>query len=586
MAAQRAPSSRELLWGFVASAALTLIAFALTLDDPLHNWDDDLYITANARILDTRWQALFLLWDPSDAWTGRFIEYFPLRDSVYWLLHRAFDLTPWPYHLLNLFFHALCGGLVFGVGRRLEIPAAGAALAAALFVVHPVHVESVAWVAGLKDPMFTSCFLGATWFWLRDDSPRSTAIAAALLVVGLLVKSLIITLAPCLWLLDVLWRGRSVRDATVRVLPLAVVTALALAHMVFIARQNAVIVEYPGGTLVTGLMTTVWSLAIYVGKLLVPIDLNPRYIVEPVLRVSDPRFWGPLVVAAAVGAAAARSSPKRRLLAFGAAFYGVALLPVLGLVPFPVQVADRYQYHASLGPLWVLGALVAPVLVGRFAVSARATVGALLVVLLVSTWSQSLVWADPVLFWLEVADQPHADEHPFVANNVGSSLMRAGRPEEARAWFERAVAHPEDDLSVAPALANLAGFAERDGDLDQAVAYWRRALAIEPPDSRVLLQAAGFAERRGDFVAASERLARAAELKPRDTDILVALAINRFRTRDTAGSAEAFARAATVTPELCGLAGRFLRDMQGRGEPGVDDVASGLRGTCPDLRVP
>ncbi len=137
-------------------AVLSAAVYATSLAVPFIEWDDPLYVTRNPRIQGPGFDGLATVWSPEAAWTGRFIEYFPIRDTAYWLNYQLSGLNPLPYHLTSIAFHVASTLLLFALARQLRFSREVSFWGALLFGLHPIHVESVAWVSGLKDPMFTA----------------------------------------------------------------------------------------------------------------------------------------------------------------------------------------------------------------------------------------------------------------------------------------------------------------------------------------------------------------------------------------------------------------------------------------------
>src|SRR5262245_12724790 len=142
----------------VAFAAL--VAFTTSLSVPFISWDDTIYVTASARTQTPGLKGLLQVWDSSSAWRGETIEFFPLRDFAYWTTWQLFGAQPLVFHLLSMLVHALVAVLVLELFATLGFSRQLAFWGALLFAVHPVHVESVTWVSGLKDPMCSAFIIG------------------------------------------------------------------------------------------------------------------------------------------------------------------------------------------------------------------------------------------------------------------------------------------------------------------------------------------------------------------------------------------------------------------------------------------
>src|SRR5439155_23062068 len=187
-------------WGTVALVALTIVVHAPALRNGFI-WDDDDHLTHNAAVAAP--DGLHRIW--SSLTVSR---YYPLTLSVFWLERHAWGLNPWPYHAVNLLLHATSAGLLLSLLRRLKIPAAW--VAAALWAVHPVNVESVAWITEMKNTLSGVFFLLTLLAFVRyDEEHRKSwyALALASFAAALLSKPSTVPL-PAVLLLYSWWRHR------------------------------------------------------------------------------------------------------------------------------------------------------------------------------------------------------------------------------------------------------------------------------------------------------------------------------------------------------------------------------------------
>ena len=403
---------------------------------------DDVILTRTAPL--HTWSWLAQIWFAPRGLIQDEVHYWPLLYTLFWLEHKLWGLAPLGYHLVNLLLHTSVVLLLWRLLRRLEVP--GAWFAAAVFAVHPLHVESVAWVIGRKDMLATVFYLSSVLAYIRfTEMPRGRRggpylLAVALFVLGLLSKSIAITL-PAALLLWHWWRhGRVTLADFSRTLPFFLVgLGIALAEYAYYVGYNRISFAYT--PLERGLIAA-RALVFYAGKLLWPTGLTgvyPRW--EP--GIGDALAWGGAVGFAAVVAVLWRCRRQfgRGPLA-GVLFFAVALSPVLGFVDFSYMefsfVADRYQYLAGIGLIAVvaaaasracqrgLGALPAPRT--RPARLAIGVVGAaILAVAGLLTWNQAGIYRDNGTFFTHViAHNPQAhDAHYNLANHpAGRGALR------------------------------------------------------------------------------------------------------------------------------------------------------------------
>jgi tetratricopeptide (TPR) repeat protein len=515
-----APRRRAREAGLAAALLLlTAAAFAPAVRNGFV-WDDDAYVHQNPTLESAA--GLRRIWlEP-----GATPQYYPLVHTSFWLERRVFGRGPAGYHAVNVLLHATAALLLWRVLRLLEAP--GAFLAAALFAVHPVQVESVAWISERKNVLSGALYFGAALAWLHRVGGGGGArqrLAFALYASALLAKTVTCTL-PAALLLVRWWRREPVLErALLRRLAPFFATGLALGLLTVQLEKTRVGAEGPPWDLSPAERVLVAGRALffYAGKLAWPADLcfvYPRFALD----ARDPAQWLYPGAALAVGAAlfAARRRLGRGPLA-AALYFGGTLFPALGFFDvFPMRysfVADHFQYLACAGP-FALAAALASRLPGPRA--RRAARGALvLAVALCAAQSFRLVpvYADLETLWRHtVAVNPEAWMAHF---NLGNELRRQGRREEAAAAYREALRARPD---LATAHHNLAGVLAQQGDLDGAVSHYRRVLELEPWHAAARSNLGAVLASRGRLEEALAELREALRLRPGDPRVRQQLA--------------------------------------------------------------
>lgn len=422
---------------------------------------------------------LFRIWfEP-----GATQQYYPLLHSAFWLEYQLWGDATAGYHLVNVLWHSLSACLLIVLLRRLSVP--GATLAGLVFALHPVCVESVAWISEQKNTLSTVFYLVAALAWLRyedDRRPVRYLLAMACFLAALLTKTVTATL-PATLLVVAWWRrGRfSWRADVMPLLPWLVLgVAAGLGTAWFETHQiGAKGEDFALGGLERGLLAgrVVWF---YLGKLVWPAELvffYPRWTVDAGV------WWQWLFPLATLGALAAAvwwSRRDRGPLA-AALLFGGALFPVLGFVnvyPFVFSyVADHFQYLASLGMIAFLAACSVRVfsLLRGPDWSAPLAAGVLLLVLGGLTWRQSAHYRDVfVLYEATLARNPDS----WAAHlNLGTALDDAGQPAEALPHLQRALALKP---AFPEALNTLGSVLNRLGRPVEALPLLEQALQIQP----------------------------------------------------------------------------------------------------------
>ena len=468
----------------LAALVLCLLAGVFYLPAMLRGgfvWDDRIWLQSRAIM---EWSGLGAIWSWPSHIRGE-AHYWPLTYTTLWLEHKIWGEAPAGYHVVNVLLHLLNSLLVWRLLRRLALP--GAWVAAALFAVHPLHVESVAWIIERKDVLSGFFYLAALLAWLgflERPRPWRYGLALLLLAAGLLSKSIVVTLPAALLIVQWWKQGRlTLRDLR-RVAPFflvaLVLTALDLSSyssILYGSTEGSLDYSLPERVLIAS--RALWF---YAGKLAWPTDLAviyPRWDI----RLGDPWAWLYLAGAAALAATLwlLRHRLGRGPLA-GALFFAVTLSPVLGFVNFGYMrfslVADRFQYLAGIGFLAVLAGAAAHGagrLPGRLKRGAAGLLAVVLALLGTATWRQSEIYRDKVAFFSHIAAlNPEARSVHF---NLSIALDEADRLEEALAAARISV---EKRPGQASDLCILGAALIHTGRLVEAEEVLRRALEIDP----------------------------------------------------------------------------------------------------------
>jgi tetratricopeptide (TPR) repeat protein len=505
---------RPLLLGALIVAA-TALAFWRVGEAGFVNLDDDAYVE-HQPLVNQGFRPAALAW----AFTGvHSSNWHPLTTLSHMLDCELFGVKPAPMHWVSLAWHALNSLLVLVVWRALTGALWRPAIVAALFALHPLHVESVAWISERKDVLCAFFWLLGLWAYAayarRPSVARYLAVAGAM-ALALLSKPMAVTFPCTLLLLDFWplrrWPEKSWRALAVEKLPLF---ALVAAHSVLTwLVQSGSGAAHFGERFSLGVRAAnaVVSYARYLGKTLWPESLAPLYF--------HPGHWPPVAVAGALALLLALTALAWRLrrahpaALFGWLFFLGTLVPVIGLVQVGAQaMADRYMYVPILGlftaVVWPLGALVARGPRGRFA--AAGVVVALLAVLTVVTVRQVPAWKNSrALYEHSIAV---GEDNPAVRYLLALALQAAGRPQaEVVAQYQAALRLRPDYIN---ALTQLAIIAFANGRTDEARALIAESVRCEPRNPGLHLNLGALAVRAGRPDEAVPHFERALQLDPR-----------------------------------------------------------------------
>ena len=484
-------------------------------------WDDDSYVTGNDTLRSA--DGLAKIWlEPSLS-----PQYYPVVFTSFWCEYHLWRLRSGGYHTVNLFLHLLTAALVWAVLRRLEV--FGAGLAAALFALHPVGVESVAWITERKNVLSAVFCIASALAYLHFDPPdrssaprdrRSYALACVLFLLALLAKSVTASLPVALAV--VYWWRRGVVSvrSLVPLLPLLVLgVSLGLyTSWLETTQVGASGAEWALSPIERGLVAG-RALVFYAGRLLWPSKLcfiYPRWEIDA--RSAWQYAYPVSVLVLLVGLFVARSRIGRAPLAALLCF-GIVLFPALGFLNVYPQryswVADHFQYLASIAPITLAaGGLVR--MASPWPLSLRAGAAAGLLCLLASlTFRQNEIYRDPETLWRATLE---CNPGCFLAHtNLGNILLRRGEVEAALAHYRASLEIRPDDFVSATDLAwLLATGPEGVRSPEEAVALAERASAATQygfaPALQTLAAAYAAVGRFEDAVRIGERGLRIARL--------------------------------------------------------------------------
>lgn len=523
----------------VLLAALAALLYLPSLRNGFVNWDDDRVLLDNPVV--ARANGLGEIWSRAELPEG--FPNYPLTFTTYWVEHRLWGFAPAGYHAVNLALHALATALACLVLRALGAGPWVAGCAAALFAVHPIQVESVAWVAERKNVLSAVFYLGAYLAFLRHRAGGGAmpyGLALLLFAAALLSKTATVTLPASLLLADRILRGRWERAALVRVLPMVVLGAAAAALTLHAEA------EPPPVPLLERPLLAARALTFYLGQLLAPsalVPIHPRWAMHP----AEPLAWLPLLAVLALAALVAARRPPG-LTHWGLGHFVITLSPVLGLVPFGFTeysfVADRHVYLASLG-VFVVAALGLDWLRARRAAVATALAAALVVLLAARTLRQIAVWRDSETLW--VHQLTHDPASWLARNNLAMALIAQDRLEEARPLLEAAVAARP---TYAEAHNNLALVHYRRGDFAGAERHSRAAAGLKPYEGGLVKNLALVLVAQGRLAEAAVEYERALRATPDAADIRVLYAETLVQLGRPDAAREELDRALALEPEL------------------------------------
>ncbi len=473
---------RDWLWGLILVLAVMLAYQPVWYAGFI--WDDDDHLTANPCIVGPL--------GFKEIWTTKLADISPLTRSTFWLEHAIWGLAPLPYHLVNVLMHAACAVALWRVLRSLHVP--GAWLGAALWALHPVQVESVAWITEMKNTESGLFFLVSILFFVRWVRTRGldgrtgggwnyalTLIFAALAMASKSSTVILpVVLCLCAWWVEGRWHWRNLA----RVAPILLMSTAAGAVSLWTQKLQLSANPDPQWvrTWPERLATAGDAVWFYLGKLVWP---HPLIAVYPRWRIDASQWFSYLpllaVVIVLVMLWLKRESWSRPWF-FIFAYFLAALLPVLGFADNYIfrysLVFDHFQYLAAMGPLALAGAGMARfldfALSGRPGLQSMLAAVALLILGLLS-WQRTWAYESEETLWTDtLAKNPNC----WIGhNNLGNVLVNKGQLDEAISQYQMAL---EINPSHIEARNDLGVALAQKGRLDEAMAQFQTALGLDP----------------------------------------------------------------------------------------------------------
>jgi Flp pilus assembly protein TadD len=537
-------------------------------------WDDDFYVSRNA-VLESL-DGLRRIWFD----VGATVQYYPLVFTTFWIEHQVWGNDPVGYHLVNILLHGLAAVLLGRLLRSLNVP--GAWLAAVLFAVHPVHVESVAWVTERKNVLSLCFYLGAAMAYVRYARLDAASCDAASLRRGRYALALVLFIAallsktatvgfPIAMLLLIWWkRGRVGAADVARLGPFFAASLVAGLTTAYVESRHVGVgdvswtLSVPQRCLLAG-----QSLWFYLSKLAWPASLTfvyGRWEVNP----SDwPQFLYP---ASAVLVLTVLWIVRNRIGRgpFAAmAYFIVSLAPALGFVKFFFMnysyVGDHFQYLASIGPIALGAAVLQRLADGAQStlrrVSVRGVEAAIVCSLGVFTFRRCAVFQNIESLFQDVLAKTQSPRARWMAHfTLGSYYTDSGRPEHAAKQYQDSLLY---EPTFPDARNRLAVALHHVGRTDEAIAQAREALRLRSNYAEAASNLGFFLEAQGRLDEAAQAYRRAIEIDGNLAGAYINLAFLLLKQGRNADAAAAFRQVLRIDPANEVAAGELARIQGG-----------------------
>ncbi|MCF8373641.1 MAG: tetratricopeptide repeat protein [Bacteroidales bacterium] len=510
------------------------IAFYPSLQNNFTNWDDDLNVLENQHIKE-------LSWENVKAWfTQDFVNhYVPLVMVSYSLEYKFFGLDPFAYHTVNLLLHLLNCCLVFWFIYLLWPKPGVAFITALLFGIHPLHIESVAWISERKDVLYAFFFLFsliAYMYYKKQDRRVFYYGSIGLFLCSLLTKSMAVTLPFVLLLIDYPIKGFNKKWVQEKIpyLLLSVVFALITLKITY-GNSSGLENQYPSFSLLRNFLVANYGIVFYLQKIFLPINLSAFYPYPADLGSTIPKifFLSPVIVIALVVGLYFVKKHTTGIL-FGGLFFVITIFPVLQLIPAGNAItADRYPYIPSIGIFFIVGVFLYrlwnmnSIHIKAIRLIAIVPMLAITCLLVAQTRQRCLVWKDGISLWSDVTSKyPDVD---FAHHNLGNAYLDAG-------LFNESISSFNETLRINPKYLDSyisKGFAlQKMGMLDKAMGEFEKVLKIDPDNYEAYVNLGISYFAKGFLDQALIEYSKAIEINPENENAYFLLGLVYLKMND------------------------------------------------------
>ena len=519
---------------------IVFLSFGPALSASFLNWDDDTHVYENPLVRSLDFQNIKRIFQTTINDT-----YIPLTVLSLTLEHYFVGLKPFVYHLNNLLLHGGVVALVLILGLRCGLSLRAAGVAALLFGVHPMHVESVVWVTERKDVLYAFFYLlSLIQYHSYTQTQRWRDFLLSLLwgFLSVLAKPMALSLPLVLFLCDALWQRRWTAHILWKKIPFLVL----MGPVVWIT--YSLHTRVPVGHLPESALIWIWTFAFYPVKFLWPWELTAYYVLPKPVAITQPHYALALgVLCLAVFLLIRLRRYKWPIFSLGFYFASIFFLLRFDDLRDTNIVADRFMYLPSLGFCFLAGWLGDQALIHWKQIPSRGFAYAALVLILLSlfvkTHLQSRVWKDNLTFWNYVISKN--DKIPRAHNHRGVAWVESGQRDRALRDFTWAI---ELYPNYTKAYCNRAETYALEGETDLALQDLNWVLGIDPNLARGYSIRGLIYSKRGDYDLSIRDFTKALELNPQSYKDYNNRGVTYKKRGDFALAIQDYTQAITLNP--------------------------------------
>jgi len=568
-------------WAIYAVMVFTALIYVRALSNGSANFDDDYYLFKNAHIKTFDFEAIKSIFS-----SFYFSNYHPLTSLTYLIEHQLYGLNPMPYHLFNVILHLLNTLLVYKLIEKLSGKKLTALLVSALFAVHPMHVESVAWIAERKDVLYTLFYLSALLVYLNYINSKSKIkyylICLLLFVLSLLSKSAAVTL-PVLMLAVDLYKNRKLSAKMfLEKLPFFALSIL-FGVLAIVSQETAMKVLPTTFTFFERIFLFSYTLVFYVVKLIAPFHLSAmHYYPDSATGILPWYYYASLPALILIAWLVIRKTSIRRENIFGICFFLITISVMLQVISVGnAIVAERYTYVSYIGLFYIGGQWISNI--RKESLKKTMLFFSVFILMLFSflTWERIGTWKDGIVLFTDVIKKypDHSDGyytrggfkenlkdyqgalrdynkciqmspmHAYCLNSRGLLLFKMNDFQQAlRDYNNSILSNPEYDQ----VYKNRSAVKAVLGNPREALADINKAISMNPEDAESFSTRANIRAMLNDFSGANEDYSLALNKNPKDTTALYNRGLTRFNSKDTAGACEDWRKASELGSNAAG----------------------------------
>jgi tetratricopeptide (TPR) repeat protein len=493
---------------WIIAAAIMAVAFVIftpVLKGSFINWDDDVNVYDNPNVKELSAKTI------GNMFTTTIVGgYTPLTTLSFSIENALYGMKPWVFHLNNLLLHLVCILLLFMLLRKLGLSLFVTGVTTLLFAIHPMHVESVAWITERKDVLYGAFFLLSLIFYVDFYNSRKRLfyyLSMAAFVLSLLSKIQAVSLPLVLILIDFYYEKRFTLRQLLNKIPFLILSLATGVAGVYFLNQFGSLETGSVMPFVQRVFIGTFSLCIYLFKVIVPYPLSAVY---PNPASIDIYFYLSAAVVLILVGVVWRFGRKVPFLVFGSLFFLVNVVFMLQVVGAgQAFLADRFTYLAYIGIFFVIAKAVEPVLQGKYKMAVIAPGILLLALMAFVSYTRTRVWENPETLFTDVVKKyPNA---VMAHNNLGFYYRDQGRNEKAIESYTQAIKYDPESFI---ALSNRGEVWFELGETEKALNDMNEAIRIKPDYAKALSNRGAIYGSRKQYDLAIADLDKSLELEP------------------------------------------------------------------------